>query len=140
LRIKNEEARRDCGPRATRDLLAPDPSWAVLQPGETRIFHVAFAVLPRKHRSEIIVESGGGKLVSVPITGRVSPQAGSAEVPSAALTRGAPAVNASPPQTANSIAAVKEIKTLKAGNRIFEIAGRNRLRSGRLDHPAAAPR
>jgi hypothetical protein len=136
LRIKNEggSAAR-LRARVPREiLLVPDPNAAVLQPGETRVFEVAFeASSPGGYRSEIIVESGRGKPVSIPVSGQVGSRPAEAKkVPTAALSSAARPAAAAPesPQPPSSIPAVKEIKVLRASNRLFEVG---------WDRPASDP-
>jgi hypothetical protein len=127
LRIKNE------GGSAARlrvrvpgeILLVPDPNSAVLQPGETRVFEVAFeAPSAGDYRSEIVIESSAGRPASVPIEARIGSQPAEAQkIPTAALKPAARQAATTPEsrEPSSSVPAVKEIKVLKAGNRVFEI-------------------
>ncbi len=127
LRIKNEggSAARLRAKVPAEILLVPDPNSAVLRPGETRVFEVAFeAPSAGGYRSQIVIESGAGKPASVPIAARIGSQPAEAQkIPTAALNPAArPAVTATEPrESSSSVPAVKEIKVLKASNRIFEI-------------------
>lgn len=127
LRIKNEggsAARLQA--RVPREiLLVPDPNSAILQPGETRLFEVAFeASSAGDYRSEIVIESGAGKPAAIPVTSQVNAQPSEAQkVPTTALNSAARPAATAPEslQSSNSIPAVKEIKVLKASNRLFEV-------------------
>ena len=72
LRVKNEggSAARLQAKTPLEVLLVPDPSSAVLQPGETRVFEVAFEVSSRgSYQSEITISSSGAKPVTIPVVG-----------------------------------------------------------------------
>jgi hypothetical protein len=126
LRIKNEggtAARlRTKGPAEI--LLVPDPNSAVLQPGETRIFEVAFeASSPGDYRSEIIIESGARKPATIPVVARIGSQPVEApKVPTTALDPAArlPAPAPESGEPSSLIPAVKKIRVLRASNRVFE--------------------
>ena len=127
LRIKNQggSAARLQAKVPTEILLVPDPNSAVLQPGETRVFEVAFEVSsPESYRSEITIESFGAKPVTVPVFANTLAQAGEAEKspakalnsaiqPIPAPTKGQPALGTTP--------AVKEVRILTADSRVFEV-------------------
>ncbi|HEY5779960.1 MAG TPA: hypothetical protein VIT00_14555 [Terrimicrobiaceae bacterium] len=126
LRIKNEggSAARLRATVPREMLVVPDPNSAVLEPGETRVFEVAFeASSTGDYRSEIVIDSAGGKPVSIPVAGRVFSQASEAKkVPTTTLDPAArrSATPQESPQVPSSIPAVKEIRVLKASNRILE--------------------
>jgi hypothetical protein len=130
LRIKNEggSAARIRAKVPAEILLVPDPNTAVLQPGETRVFEVAFeAPSTGDYRSEIIIESGDGRPAAVPVVAQIgSPSAEAPNVPTATLNPAdRPAEN--PPaarETPGSIPAIKEIRVLKAGERDYEVGWR----------------
>jgi len=128
IRIKNEggTAARLQALTPSDILLVPDPNTAVLQPGETRIFEVAFeASSIGDYRSQIVIEAGGGKPVSVAVAGRIVSQLPEAKkIPTATLDPASrePAATESPQdQSSSAVPPVTEIKVLKASNRIFEI-------------------
>jgi hypothetical protein len=128
FRVKNEGGRA-ARLRATiphEILLVPDPNSAVLQPDETRVFQVAFeSSVAGDYRSQIVLESDGGKPVSVAVGGRIVSQTSDAKkIPTALLdpaSRAAAAAKSQQDQSSSSIPAIREIKVLKASNRIFEI-------------------
>ncbi len=106
-------------------LLVPDPSSAVLQPGETRVFEVAFEVAsPGNYQSEIAIEASGGNPLAVPVFGQTTSESDDAKkIPTEALSSAMrPTVAATEGQpAADTIAAVKRVRILKADNRLFEI-------------------
>ena len=128
LRVKNEggNAARLQAKIPQEVLLVPDPSSAVLQPGETRVFEVAFEVSSSgSYQSEITISSSGAKPISIPVVANTPKQAGEAKKistealssaiqPTPAITKAAPASGRAP--------TVKKIRILKAGGRIFEVA------------------
>ncbi|HEY5954126.1 MAG TPA: hypothetical protein VIT18_07165, partial [Terrimicrobiaceae bacterium] len=130
LRIKNEggSAARIQAKVPAEILLVPDPNTAVLQPGETRVFEVAFeAPSTVDYRSEIIIESGDGRPAAVPVVAQIgSPSAEAPNVPTATLNPAdRPAGN--PPaarETPGSIPAIKEIRVLEAGERAYKVGWR----------------
>jgi hypothetical protein len=105
-------------------LLVPDPNSAVLQPGETRVFEVAFeASSAGDYRSEIVIESGAGKPASILVAAQIGPQP--VEAPKVSTTTLDPAARlpARAPEygePSSLIPAVKEIRVLRASNRVFE--------------------
>ena len=107
-------------------LLVPDPSSAVLQPGETRVFEVAFEVSsPGSYRSEITIGSSGAKPVTIPVLSNTLMQIGGAKkIPTEALRPAMqPTAAASEGQPPSGTApAVKNLRILKAGSRVFEFA------------------
>ena len=128
LRVKNEggSAARLQTKVPLEVLLVPDPSSAVLQPGETRVFEVAFEVSsPGSYQSEITIDSSGAKPITIPVVGNTPTRAGDAkkistEALSSAMQPTSAAGEAPP---ASGIApAVKKIRILKADGRIFEVA------------------
>jgi HYDIN/CFA65/VesB family protein len=105
-------------------LLVPDPSSAVLQPGKTRVFEVAFEVSSQgSYRSEITISSNGAKPVTIPIVANTPPQAGEAKkIPTEALSSAIhpnPAASEAGPASGTP-PAVKGMQILKAGNGVFE--------------------
>ena len=128
LRIKNEggSAARLQATASNDILLVPDPNTAVLQPGETRIFEVALeASSIGDYRTQIVIDAGGGKPISVEVAGRIAAQTREAKkIPTATLdpTSREPAVaEPAKEQSLSAIPPVTEIKVLKASNRVFEI-------------------
>jgi hypothetical protein len=107
-------------------LLVPDPNSAVLQPGQTRIFEVAFEVSsPGSYRSEITISSSGANPVTIPIVGNTLAQAGEAKkISTKALSSAteptlAAVESQSPSETAP---AIRQVRILKADSRVFEVA------------------
>jgi hypothetical protein len=128
LRVKNEggSAARLQTKVPSEVLLVPDPTSAVLQPGQTRVFEVAFEVSsPGSYRSEITIGSTGAKPVTIPIVGNTLLQASEAKkIPTKALSS-AIEPNLAPTEAEPPLAtapAIKEVRILKAGNRVFEVA------------------
>ena len=128
LRIKNEggSAARLRATASNDILLVPDPNTAVLQPGETRIFEVALeASSIGDYRSQIVIDAGGGKPISVEVAGRIAAQTREAKkIPTATLdptSREPPVAEPAKEQSLSAIPPVTEIKVLKASNRVFEI-------------------
>ncbi len=128
LRIKNEggSAARLQATASNDILLVPNPNAAVLQPGETRIFEVALeASSIGDYRSQIVIDAGGGKPISVEVAGRIAAQPQEAEkIPTATLdpaSRGPSVTESAGDQPSSAVPPVTEIKVLKASNRIFEI-------------------
>ncbi len=125
LRIKNEggSAARLQAKVPDEVLLVPDPSSAVLQPGETRVFDVAFEVPSSgSYRSEITIAPSGAKSVTVPIVGSQLPGAGEGKkISTETLTSAVRENPSSEAEVASETApAVKEVRLLKADNRVFE--------------------
>jgi hypothetical protein len=89
LRIKNEggSTARLQATTPKDILLVPDPNTAVLQPGEMRVFEVKLeASSIGDYRSQIVIDSGGGKPISIGVAGRIvaqPPEAG--KIPTATL-------------------------------------------------------
>jgi hypothetical protein len=107
-------------------LLVPDPNSAVLPPGETRVFEVAFETSStRDYQSQLVIECGAAKPISVAVTGRIVSQIlDGKKIPTSSLdpvARAAPTAKAQPDPALSSIPPVKDFKVLKATNRIFEI-------------------
>ena len=128
LRVKNEggSAARLQAKIPQEVLLVPDPSSAVLQPGETRVFEVAFEVSsPGSYQSEITISSSGAKPVTIPVVANTPKQAGGAKkIPTKALSSAmqpTPATTEAPPASERA-PTVKKIRILKADSRIFEVA------------------
>ena len=128
LRVKNEggSAARLQAKIPLEILLVPDPSSAVLQPGETRVFEVAFEVSsPGSYQSEITISSSGAKPVTIPVVGNTLTQAGEAKkVPTEALSSAMRPTSAplEAPPASGTAPAVKKIRILKASGRVFEVA------------------
>jgi hypothetical protein len=128
LRVKNEggSAARLQAKIPLEVLLVPDPSSAVLQPGETRVFEVAFEVSsPGSYRSEITIGSSGAKPITIPVLSNTLTQTGGAKkIPTEALRSAMqPTATASEAQPPSGTApAVKKLRILKAGSRVFEFA------------------
>ena len=126
LRVKNEggSLARLQAKIPLEVLLVPDPNAAVLQPGETRVFEVAFEVSsPGSYRSEITIGSSGAKPVTIPIVGNPLPQNGEAKKISTDALSSAikPTPAASEAEPASGTApAVKGLRILKADGRVFE--------------------
>jgi hypothetical protein len=107
-------------------LLVPDPRSAVLQPGETRVFEVAFEVSsPGSYRSEITVGSHGVNPLTIPIVASIVTQTGEAKKmspkalstvlqPTAAVGEDRPAFGTTPP--------VKEVRVLRGTDGVLEVA------------------
>ena len=128
LRIKNEggSAARLQATTPKDILLVPEPNAAVLQPGEMRVFEVKLeASAIGDYRSQIIIDAGGGKPISIDVAGRIVAQPPEArKIPTATLDPASrePAVTESAQdQQLSAIPPVTEIKVLKASNRVFEI-------------------
>jgi hypothetical protein len=105
-------------------LLVPDPSSAVLQPGETRVFEVAFEVSsPGSYRSAITIASSGAKTVTIPIVGNTVIQPGQAKKISTEALSSAmqPNPSANEAEPALGSGPVKEVRILRAGSRVFEV-------------------
>ena len=128
LRVKNEggSAARLQAKTPLEVLLVPDPSSAVLQPGETRVFEVAFEVSSRgSYQSEITISSSGAKPVTIPVVGTIPTPAGEAnKIPTQTLSS---AMQPTPvaietPAASETASVVKKIRILRAGDRIFEVA------------------
>jgi hypothetical protein len=128
LRIKNEggSAARLQATNPTDILLVPDPNTAVLQPGETRMFEVTLETSSiGDYRSQVVIDAGAGKPISVEVAGRIVAQPPEArKIPTATLNPASrePAITeATREQSLSAIPAVTEIQVLKASNRVFEI-------------------
>jgi hypothetical protein len=128
LRIKNEggSAARLRATTPNDILLLPDPNTAVLQPGETRVFEVALQPSSiGNYRSEIVIDAGGGKPVSVDVAGRMAAQPPEVKkIPTATLdpaSREPALAESANDRSLSAIPPVTEIKVLKASNRVFEI-------------------
>jgi hypothetical protein len=128
LRIKNEggSAARLRATTPNDILLLPDPNTAVLQPGETRVFEVALQPSSiGNYRSEIVIDAGGGRPVSVDVAGRIAAQPPEGKkIPTATLdpaSREPALAESAKDRSLSAIPPVTEIKVLKASNRVFEI-------------------
>jgi hypothetical protein len=126
LRVKNEggSAARLQTKVPLEVLLVPDPSSAVLQPGETRVFEVAFEVSsPGSYRSAITIASSGAKTVTIPIVGNTVIQAGQAKKISTEALSSAMQPNPSAKEAEPALGSgpVKEVRILRAGSRVFEV-------------------
>jgi hypothetical protein len=125
LRVKNEggSAARLQAKAPREVLLVPDPSSAVLQPGETRVFEVAFEVSSSgSYRSEITIASSGAKSVTIPIVGSNLAPAGEAKKISTETLTMQEKPSASEDQVATEAGpAVKKVRILKADSRVFEV-------------------
>jgi hypothetical protein len=126
LRVKNEggSAARLQTKVPLEVLLVPDPSSAVLQPGETRVFEVAFEVSsPGSYRSAITIASSGAQTVTIPIVGNTVIHAGQAKKISTEALSSAmqPNPSANEAEPALGTGPVKEVRILRAGSRVFEV-------------------
>jgi hypothetical protein len=125
LRVKNEggSAARLQAKAPREVLLVPDPSSAVLQPGETRVFEVAFEVSSSgSYRSEITIASSGAKSVTIPIVGSNLGPAGEAKKISTETLAMQEKPSPSEDQVATEAGpAVKKVRILKADSRVFEV-------------------
>jgi hypothetical protein len=125
LRIRNEggTAARLKATAPHEVLLVPDPNTAVLQPGETRIFEVALEVSSTgDYRSQIVIDPGAGKPISVDVAGRIVEQTAEArKVPVLTLAPPVPEPEPAQKESMSAVPPVTEIKVLKASNRVFEI-------------------
>ncbi len=128
LRIKNEggSSARLQATTPNEILLLPDPNSAVLQPDETRIFEIALQPSSiGDYRSQIVIDAGTGRPVSIDVAGRSAAQPTEArKIPTATLdptSREPPAAEPEKDPPASAIPPVTEIKVLKASNRVFEI-------------------
>ena len=106
----------------------PDPSSAVLQPGETRVFEVAFEVSsPGSYRSEITIGSSGAKPITIPVLSNTLTQTGGAKkIPTEALRSAMqPTVHRLCEARAShrdQARRSKKLRILRAGSRVFEFA------------------
>jgi hypothetical protein len=125
LRIRNDggTAARLKATAPNEILMVPDPNTAVLQPGETRIFEVALEVSSTgDYRSQIVIDAGAGKPISVDVAGRIVEKAAEAtKIPVLTLTPAVRKPESGQKESLSAVPPVTEIKVLKASNRVFEI-------------------
>jgi hypothetical protein len=128
LRISNEggSTARLQATAPNEILLVPDPNAAVLKPAETRTFEVTLeASSIGNYRSRIVIDTDGGKPISVEVAGRIVAQSSEArKIPTATLdpaSRESPITESAPDKSLSAIPPVTGIKVLKASNRVFEI-------------------
>jgi hypothetical protein len=125
LRVQNDggTAARLKATAPNEILLVPDPNTAVLQPGETRIFEVALEVSSSgDYRSQIVIDPGVGKPISVDVAGRILEQTPEArKIPVLTLTPGVREPETAQKESLSAVPPVTEIKIIKATNRVFEI-------------------
>jgi hypothetical protein len=125
IRVKNEggTAARLQAKVPAEVLLVPDPSSAVLQPGETRVFDVALEVSsPGSYRAEVTIAPSGAKSVTIPIvSNNLAPAGEVKKISTETLTSAVRENPSGEAEVASGTApAVKEVRLLKAENRIFE--------------------
>ena len=126
LRVKNEggSAARLQTKVPSEVLLVPDPNSVVLQPGQTRVFEVAFEVSsPGSYRSAITIASSGATPVTIPIVGNAVIHAGQAKKISTEALSSAMQPNPSTNEAEPALGSgpVKEVRILRASSRVFEV-------------------
>jgi hypothetical protein len=126
LRVKNEggSVARLQTKVPSEVLLVPDPNSVVLQPGQTRVFEVAFEVSsPGSYRSAITIASSGATPVTIPIVGNAVIRAGQAKKISTEALSSAmqpnPTTNEAEPALGSG--PVKEVRILRRSSRVFEV-------------------
>ena len=126
LRVKNEggSVARLQTKVPSEVLLVPDPNSVVLQPGQTRVFEVAFEVSsPGSNRSAITIASSGATPVTIPIVGNAVIRAGQAKKISTEALSSAmqpnPTTNEAEPALGSG--PVKEVRILRRSSRVFEV-------------------
>ena len=126
LRVKNEggSAARLQTKVPSEVLLVPDPNSVVLQPGQTRVFEVAFEVSsPGSYRSAITIASSGATPVTIPVVGNAVIRAGQAKKISTEALSSAMQPNSSANEAEPALGSgpVKEVRILRASSRVFEV-------------------
>lgn len=126
LRVKNEggSAARLQTKAPSEVLLVPDPNSVVLQPGQTRVFEVAFEVSSLgSHRSAITIASSGATPVTIPVVGNAVIRAGQAKKISTEALSSAMQPNSSANEAEPALGSgpVKEVRILRASSRVFEV-------------------
>lgn len=126
LRVKNEggSAARLQTKVPSEVLLVPDPNSVVLQPGQTRVFEVAFEVSsPGSYRSAITIASSGATPVTIPVVGNAVIHAGQAKKISTEALSSAMQPNSSANEAEPALGSgpVKEVRILRASSRVFEV-------------------